>query len=127
MVPVFYYLLVSLTACSLLGSSWARIRLAPYYKEVYPEVDLDGDLSNHIFFALIQSFGGAFNSSGNIAGVKVALDRINNASSVLPNHVLHYTLTDSQVRCMSVTIAIAVLEELYTILYTSTSCNNQMP
>ena len=86
-------LLLSVTACA----SWAQTTES-YYKEVYPEVDLNGDLNNHIFFALIQSFGATFNSSGNIAGVKVALDRINNDSSVLPNHVLHYTLTESQVR-----------------------------
>lgn len=72
-----------------------------YYKEVYPPVDLgshEQPTSNHVFFALVQSFGREFNSSGNIAGIKVALDRINNDSSILPNHVLHYTLTDSKVR-----------------------------
>ena len=90
--------LLVISVC-MLGTSWAQIaESAGYYKEVYPEVDLNGNLSNHLFFALVQSFGGWLNSSGNIAGVKVALDRINNDSSVLPNHVLHYTLTDSQVR-----------------------------
>jgi hypothetical protein len=70
-----------------------------YYKEIYPAVDLDqADLSKHIFFALVQSFGAKFNGSGNIAGIKVALDRINSDSSILPNHTLHYTLSDSQVR-----------------------------
>ena len=91
-------MLAALLVCvCLLGTSCAQTAES-YYKEVYPEVDLNGNLSNHLFFALIQSFGGAINGSGNIAGVKVALDRINNDSSVLPNHVLHYTLTDSQVR-----------------------------
>ena len=94
---MFVSLLVSVIVSCLLGTSWAQTAES-YYKEVYPEVDLTGNLSNHLFFALIQSFGGVFNSSGNIAGVKVALDRINADSSVLPNHVLHYTLTDSQVR-----------------------------
>ena len=69
-----------------------------YYKEVYPPVHLTGDLSNHLFFALIQSFGSEFNGSGNIAGIKVALDKINNRSDILANHTLHYTLTDSKVR-----------------------------
>ena len=89
--------IVSLTASCLLGTSLAQTTES-YYKEVYPEVDLTGNLSNHLFFALVQSFGVEFNGSGNIAGVKVAVDRINADSSVLPNHVLHYTLTDSQVR-----------------------------
>ena len=69
-----------------------------YYQEVYPPVDLSGNLSNHLFFALVQSFGAVFNASGNIAGVKVALDGINNSTDILPNHTLHFTLTDSQVR-----------------------------
>ena len=42
-------------------------------------MDLGQDLSNHLFFALVQSFGREFNG-------------------ILPNHTLHYTLTDSQVR-----------------------------
>ena len=73
-----------------------------YYKEIYPSVDLNGDLSNHLFFALIQSFGSEFNGSGNIAGIKVALDIINNRSDILPNRTLHYTLTDSKVRVLKV-------------------------
>ena len=88
--------LVLLTASSLLQLSSAE-GAQTLYKEVYPPVDLSGDLSSHLFFALVQSFGAEFNGSGNIAGIKVALDRINNDSSILPNHVLHYTLTDSQV------------------------------
>ena len=104
MAPVCVALLVSVAASSILGTSWARngprpgSRNPPYYIEVYPEIELNGNLTNHIFFALVQSFGAEFNGSGNIAGVKVAVDRINNDSSMLPSHVLHYTLTDSQVR-----------------------------
>ena len=93
---IFFLFVLSLASTNLLQLSSAASG-ETYYKEVYPEVDLTGDLSNHIFFALVQSFGAQFNGSGNIAGIKVALDRINNDSSVLPNHVLHYTLTDSQV------------------------------
>ena len=71
-----------------------------YYKEVYPPVDMSQeDLSRgHLFFALVLSFGGQVNSSGNIAGIQVALDRINNDPNILPNHTLHYTLTDSMAR-----------------------------
>ena len=68
-----------------------------YYKEVYPPIDLSGDLSNHLFFALIQSLSGVFNGSASIPGIQLALDRINSVSDILPNHTLHYTLTDSQV------------------------------
>ena len=86
--------LISLSAVAAISSAAAE----DYYKEVYPPVDLSQeDLSGHLFFALVQSFGRQFNGSGNIAGIQVALDRINNDSSILPNHTLHYTLTDSQV------------------------------
>ena len=78
----------------------------PYYKEIYPPVNLtqaamDG---GHIFFALVQSFGSEFNGSGNIAGIKVALNRINSDPRILPDHTLHFTLTDSKVsnNCMSI-------------------------
>ena len=79
---------------------------ADYDREVYldvypdptdPEV-LRGRTPLH--FALIQSLGGPFSqfdAAGSIAGVKVALDRINNDSSLLPGYTLHYTFTDSQV------------------------------
>ncbi len=68
-----------------------------YYLEVYPPVNLTGNLTNHLFFALIMSYGTVYNGSGVIVGVKVALDRINSSPDILPNHILHYTLTDSQV------------------------------
>lgn len=72
----------------------------PLYREVYPPLNLSDsriELRSHLFFALVQSFGVQFNGSGNIAGVKVALDRINNSTDILPGYTLHYTLTDSQV------------------------------
>ena len=69
------------------------------YKEIYPPVNISTtDPSSHLFFALVQSFGGPYNGSGNVPAIKVALDRINNSTDILPNHTLHYTLTDSQVR-----------------------------
>ncbi len=75
------------------------------YKEVYPPVNLSdsrNELRSHLFFALVQSFGVQFNGSENIAGIKVAMDRINNSTDILPGYTLHYTLTDSQVRECSV-------------------------
>ena len=80
---------------------------AGYYREVYPPLNTsDSEDGGHLFFALVQSFGSRvgseFNGSGNIAGIQVALDRINRDPSILPNHVLHYTLTDSEVPSMIV-------------------------
>ncbi len=73
------------------------------YLEVYPDPRdpevLQGRTPLH--FALIQSLGGQysqFNASGSLAGVKVALDWINNDSSLLPGYTLHYTVTNSQVK-----------------------------
>lgn len=88
-------LLISVVQCSL-----------PYdpdnYLEVYPDPRnpevLQGRTS--LYFALILSLGGPdsqLDGSGAIAGVKVALDRINDDSSLLPGYVLHYTFTNSKV------------------------------
>ena len=72
------------------------------YLEVYPDPRDDGLVQGRtpLYFALIQSLGGSnsqFDGSGSVAGVKVALDRINNDSSILPGYTLHYTFTDSMV------------------------------
>ena len=72
------------------------------YLEVYPDPRdpevLKGRTPLH--FALIMSLGGPlsqFDGSGSVAGVKIALDRINNDSSLLPGYTLHYTFADSKV------------------------------
>ena len=72
------------------------------YLEVYPDPTDPEVLRGRtpLYFALIQSLGGRisqFDGSGSVAGVKVALDRINNDSSLLPGYTLHYTFTDSKV------------------------------
>ncbi len=72
------------------------------YLEVYPDPEDDGFLDGRtpLYFALIQSLGGngsLFDGSGSVAGVKVALDRINNDTSILPGYTLHYTFSDSKV------------------------------
>ena len=54
-----------------------------------------------LHFALIQSLGGQYDGSGAVAGVKVALDTINNNDSILPGYSLHYTFADSQVCTLS--------------------------
>jgi len=66
------------------------------YLDIYPPVD-ENDPRTPLYFALLQSFGGNFNGSGSVAGLQVALDRINNEPSLLSGYSLHYTLTDSQV------------------------------
>ena len=73
------------------------------YLEVYPD-PRDPDVLNGrtpLHFALIQSLGGPgsqIDGSGTLAGVKVALERINNDSSLLPGYTLHYTFTNSKVQ-----------------------------
>ena len=72
------------------------------YLEVYPDPRDPDVLENRtpIYFGLIQSLGGPlsqFDASGSLAGVKIALDRINNDSNLLPGYSLHYTLGNSQV------------------------------
>ena len=66
------------------------------YLDIYPPVD-ENDPRTPLYFALLQSFGGIYNGSGSVAGLQVALDRINNEPSLLSGYSLHYTLTDSQV------------------------------
>ena len=72
------------------------------YKQIYPPVSVNETAGGprSIFFALMMSFGGNFNSSGTIPGVQSALDRINSDPTLLPGYKLHYTLTDSQVRAV---------------------------
>ena len=66
------------------------------YLQTYPPYN-ETDPRTPLTFALLQSFGGAFNSSGLVAGVQVALGVINSKPELLPGYTLHYTLTDSQV------------------------------
>lgn len=69
------------------------------YVEVYPPVNsnVSNTSSTSLYFALMMSFGGGFNSSGTVPGIRTALDRINNDQQMLPGYLLHYALLDSQV------------------------------
>jgi len=67
------------------------------YLQIYPSIN-ENDTRKPLYFALLQSFGGQYNGSGSVAGLQVALDRINNDPNILPSYTLHYTLTDTQVR-----------------------------
>ena len=72
------------------------------YIDVYPDPTDPEVLKERtpLHFALLQSLGGQFSQfdgSGSLAGVKVALDWINNDSSLLPGYTLHYTASNSKV------------------------------
>ena len=72
-----------------------------YWRYIYPPDDqLDGTKS--IYFGLILSFPESqFDSFGAVAGVRVALDRINSDPYLLQNYTLRYTLSDSKVHMYS--------------------------
>ena len=115
LVVIFLLICDSLSSGSKIG----------VYEEIYPAIsnlsqlqtvqDCTPETSSGstcpLFFGLLSSFGGIYRTSGCIPGVKMALDEINNDSSLLPGYVLHYTLKDSQVRnnCCIITIAIMTL------------------
>ena len=84
-----FLLLVAIPALCY-GQSDRYLHTYPPYNETDPRTPLT--------VALLQSFGGSFNSSGGVAGVQVALDLINNNLDLLPGYSLHYTLTDTQVK-----------------------------
>lgn len=98
--------LLALT-CSWLGNAQEfldqaeidRIQSVIENNQHYPALPNNGDpLSKKaLVFGLIMSFGGNIDSSGAVPGVRVALDRINNDSSLLPGYTLHYALSDSRV------------------------------
>ena len=88
--------------------------------EVYPDPTDPEVLKGRtpLYFALIQTLGGLssqFDGSGSIAGVKVALDSINNDTTLLPGYTLHYTLTDSKVFAM----ILAISKEVNYLLFVS--------
>ena len=89
-------LLISVVQCAALSYD------PDDYLEVYPDPRDSQVLQGRtpLYFAFIQSLGGPdsqVDGSGTLAGVKVALDRINNDSSLLPGYTLHYTLANSKV------------------------------
>jgi hypothetical protein len=105
-VVVTLLVLLALT-CSWLGNAQefldqaeiARIQRVIESNQHYPALPNYGDQSARkaLVFGLIMSFGGNIDSSGAVPGVRVALDRINNDSSLLPGYTLHYALSDSRV------------------------------
>lgn len=91
-----------LLCCLRLSAGSSMIHDSADYLEVYPDDTDPAVLRDRmpLYFALIQSLGGPlsqYDGSGGTAGVKVALDRINNDSTILPGYTLHYTFTNSRV------------------------------
>ena len=103
-------LLASIVTLLVIVGAHDRVNSLSYdpdiYLEVYPDSRDPEVLQGRtpLYFSLIQSLGGSLNQldlSGSLAGVKIALDRINNDSSLLPGYTLHYTLANSQVLLFS--------------------------
>ena len=100
-----FYFLLSLSSAR--ETTTISHYLGPYM-EIYPYTDITRDQQSCVpdlaanqtcplYVALMMSFGGDYVSSGVIPGVQLALNQINNDSSMLPGYTLHYTLTDTQV------------------------------
>ena len=92
------------------------------YLDVYPPID-ESDARTPLHFALLQSFGSEFNGSGSVAGLRVALDRINSDPTLLPGYSLHYTLTDSQVMS-TFSIFLIFIQSLYRPSFFQDKCRS---
>ena len=69
------------------------------FEEVYPTIHegVGNNNSVPLYFGLMLSLSGDDRSNGALAGIRAALDEINNRDNLLPGHSLHYALTDSEV------------------------------
>ena len=100
------FIAVVFLLCSLLTFGWCQdfleqkqidqTELLIRQNTFYPPLNESQGLTP-LVFGLIMSFGGNIDSSGAVPGVRVALDRINNDTSLLPGYSLHYALSDSRV------------------------------
>ncbi len=103
------------TVSLLLLVSLASSCLAGVFSPItYPNIN-DTNMCNEtqrqpLYFGLLMSFDAEqFDGSGAIAGVNVALDRINRNCDLLPGYSLHYTVANSRVsRSMCVYLTIAL-------------------
>ena len=68
-----------------------------FYPPLNKDSSQNADDRKPLVFGLIMSFGGSFDSSGAVPGVRAALDRINSDAALLPGYTLHYALSDSRV------------------------------
>ena len=88
-----------LASTLLVIASFGDTKRSPYVN-IYPDfTEYASKLNSSVslYFGLMLSLSGDHQSSGALAGVRAALDEINNSDDLLPGHSLHYTLTDSKV------------------------------
>ncbi len=90
------------TVSLLLLVSLASSCLAGVFSPItYPDINDTNTCINatrRLYFGLLMSFDAEqFDGSGAIAGVNVALDRINRNCTLLPGYSLHYTVANSRV------------------------------
>ena len=94
----------TVVAYTALFQATCTASLGPWpYLEVYPPVNAS-DSRMPLYFTLMLSFGGDYTSIGALPAVQIALDYINNEPSILPGYTLHYTLADSQVHYVEVSL-----------------------
>ena len=67
------------------------------FTTIYPSAVSPNDTRIPLTLGLMVSFSGDYVTSSSVAGVQLALDLINENSSLLPGYRLQYKLTDSQV------------------------------
>lgn len=110
-------LLINISSVSAQESRYNYSELSNFgvYQHVYPPTNIALDVKNCIpnetvtcplFVAVLLSFNGSvYNGSGNLLGVQIALDQINDNPTMLPGYRLHYVLKDSQVMYVRIFIA----------------------
>ena len=87
-----FSLLISLSLT--LVSQRVRLATAAYdVEQPYPQRDSRVPL----YFSLIQSFSGQYISAYSLPGLQLALDLINNDTTLLPGYSLHFIFTDAPV------------------------------
>ena len=94
-IAMFCFLLI--LAVYLVQPSLGEVLSDGEVFQVYPDLEDMQNGTTPLYFALMQSFSGGYVSAGGIPGLMVALDEINNNSTVLPGYSLHYTLSDDAV------------------------------
>ncbi len=99
---------------SMAGSCLAGVFSPITYPDV-PSTTCPG--TQPLYFGLLMSFDAEqFDGSGAIAGVNVALDRINENCTLLPGYSLHYIVANSRVSLCVYRIYIAGSVTIYGII-----------
>ena len=87
-IMIFVFLAIVITHAIEIGN----------FTTIYPSAVSPNDTRIPLTLGLMVSFSGDYVTSSSVAGVQLALDLINENSSLLPGYRLQYKLTDSQVR-----------------------------